>query len=119
MWSLLTNETWIQNKVAADSKGRAVSPHNKNAVRFSIIGAMIRLTIPKGKTWSPEFEKLRACVVFSIVKTPTLQTEVKRHFKKSATKIPLQEINSKVDWPFVDLLLKMLRVNLTNEKGGG
>lgn len=68
---------WTKEAVALDKRGRWVSPQNRLAYKFSLIGAMHRCFIPKGVIWTPEFENFKEEFIRTLLKNQELRAYTK------------------------------------------
>lgn len=101
-WNILNPDTWLKENIAATAEGTVVLPHSNDAKRFSLIGVLMHCYLKPEELWSPLFEDRRSLIFAAILQTPYLRHTVQHILKYSTLqKIPLQELNQRVDFRFI------------------
>lgn len=110
LWEVLNADSWLQFGIAQTGTGVVVNPNDLKAAKFSLVGGLMHCYLDKEETWSPLFEKRRSLLMASMLDHPELKHIVtKKHKYNSTSKIPLQELNSKVDYDFVKKLMVAMK----------
>jgi hypothetical protein len=110
IWEVLSNEgSWSKNFIAETNDGYAVKPHDPRAVKHSIPGALIYCYLQADEIWNTTYESYRSKVFYVLMSTPALRKIIRANLEYSTFKdIPLQELNRKVDYQFVQTLMSKL-----------
>lgn len=111
-WQIITPETWSKDHIACTDEGRIVLPFDEAAKKFSIVGALRHCYLERGQNWSLLFEQRRSLVFTAILCSPHLSHVVSKVLKYTTlSKVPLQELNRKVEYEFIAKLLKEAELN--------
>lgn len=111
-WHIITPETWSKDHIACTYEGRVVLPSDEEAKKFSIVGALRHCYLEKDQNWSLLFEQRRSLVFTAILCSPHLNHVVSKVYKYTTlSKVPLQELNRKVEYDFIATLLKEAEKN--------
>ena len=107
IWDLINPDSWTKQHVAEAGDGRVVSPFDPAACRFSLVGGLIYCYLEQGEIWSPLFENRRSILFRTILTNPDLHKLVHSVLNYTTLKkIPLQELNQRVDVKFICVLLE-------------
>ncbi len=111
IWELIESETeWSNRMLAEDHTGEEVSPWDIKAVRYSLIGGLLKCYVPRDENWTPMFEARRSLLMTSIIQTPYLYHVVVTELKcNTLRKLSLHELNQSVPYRFIQILLTTAR----------
>ncbi|HXB11063.1 MAG TPA: hypothetical protein VNZ45_03675, partial [Bacteroidia bacterium] len=58
---------WCKGTIAQNKYGESVSCYDPTAIRYCLMGAVVKASIPPNILWTPEFESLRGHLYWSVV----------------------------------------------------
>lgn len=108
LWDFLTKSNWTSEATALTKYGHPVCPYSPEAVRFNVVGALIRCYLEEGKLWSPVFEEKRNKFVASILNTSNLKQKFIQ-LNLQTRKLSLAELSKRVDYSFIRTALKKMK----------
>ncbi len=106
IWNLITSEAkWSKLKIAETEEGVLVTPYHSTATKFSLVGGLLKCYLRPGRIWSYRYERRRSDCFNALMSVPELRAVIKELKYSSFKVIPLQELNTRVDFDFVSSVL--------------